>query len=88
MLLTNCDVLGPCLVLQMAEQEQYQQLGGYSDEQGQHYAALYAAQAQMGLNAAQMGIAQMSQYDQAAHLAAWQVHISLPEEADHAVWWH
>ena len=56
-------------MLQLAEQEQYQQLGGYSDEQGQHYAAMYAAQ--------QMGIAQqMAAYDPAA-IAAWQVHITL-----------
>jgi len=55
-------------LLQLGEQDQYQQLGGYSDEQGQHYAALYAAQ--------QMNIAQMTAYDPAA-IAAWQVRIML-----------
>ena len=71
-MLLHCAALEPCRVLQMAEQEQYQQLGGYSDEQGQHYAALYAATAQM--SAAQMGVAHMTAYDQAA-VAAWQVHV-------------
>ena len=61
-------------MLQM-DPEQYQQLGGYSDEQGQHYAALYAATAQMTA-AQQMSVAQMSAYDQAAHIAAWQVPIA------------
>ena len=56
------------VLLQLAEQDQYQHLGGYSDEQGQHYAALYAAQ--------QMNIAQMTAYDPAA-IAAWQVRIML-----------
>ena len=61
--------LRACAVLQMAEQEQYQQLGAYSDEHGQHYAAMYAAQ--------QMGIAQMSAYADPATLAAWQVRVML-----------
>ncbi len=73
MLQPCCRCLGPVLNVamglpQLGEQDQYQQLGGYSDEQGQHYAALYAAQ--------QMGIAQMTAYDPAA-IAAWQVHIML-----------
>ena len=55
----------------------YQQLGDYSDAQGQHYAALYAAQAQAQMNAAQMGVAGMTAYD-AAQIAAWQVRHELP----------